>query len=59
MKIEKLTPWIPLMIAAGYFLFLAATWANFIRNSKTIQERLDTVLGRLENGVKPNDSDSV
>jgi hypothetical protein len=25
---KKIGPWIPLMIAAGYFIFLIATWAK-------------------------------
>ena len=25
---KKIGPWIPLLIAAGYFIFLIATWAK-------------------------------
>jgi hypothetical protein len=38
MKIEKLTPWLPLLIAAGYFLFLVATWQRFIMTDTKVKE---------------------
>lgn len=50
MKIEKLTPWIPLIIAAGYFLFLVATWQKFTVNLKAADERFDQMLKKLEPG---------
>jgi len=30
----KVTPWIPLMIAAGYFLFLVATYVKVVSQLK-------------------------
>lgn len=43
MKIEKLTPWLPLAIVAGYFLFLVATWQRFVMDSKRINDLLAKV----------------
>lgn len=36
MNIEKLTPWIPLLIAAGYFVFLIATYVKMIPSIQKI-----------------------
>jgi hypothetical protein len=50
--LAKVAPWIPLMIAAGYFLFLVATWQRFTTNLKAADERFDQMLAKLENGGK-------
>lgn len=35
---EHITKWLPLLIAAGYFLFLIATWQRFIMTDAKIKE---------------------
>jgi hypothetical protein len=49
----KIAPWIPLLIAAGYFLFLVATWTRFTTNLKAADERFDEMLKKLEANGKP------
>ena len=50
--LAKIAPWVPLMIAAGYFLFLVATWQKFTTNLKASDERFDAMLTKLQNGGK-------
>lgn len=53
MKLEKITPWIPLLIAAGYFLFLIKTWQAFTVNMKAADQRFDDMLKKLYPEPKP------
>jgi hypothetical protein len=48
--LKKLTPWVPLMIAAGYFLFLVMTWNTLTVNLKAADARFDAMLAKLEKG---------
>ncbi len=48
----KIAPWRPLMIAAGYFLFLVATWQRFTINLKASDERFDAMLKKLQGEEK-------
>lgn len=40
-KLRKLLPWIPLLIAAGYFMFLIGTWQRFTASQQRNQELFD------------------
>jgi hypothetical protein len=42
--LKRISPWIPLLIAAGYFVFLIATWQQFITNQKKIDDIIAKVL---------------
>lgn len=46
--VVKITPWIPLMIAAGYFLFLIMTWQSMLVNMKASDARFDAMLKKFE-----------
>ena len=50
--LAKIAPWVPLMIAAGYFLFLVMTWQKFVINLKASDQRFDEMLAKLQNGGK-------
>lgn len=52
--ITKLTPWLPLMIVAGYFLFLIATWMKY---NTTIKLATEPVCKAVE-VVKPTGTDT-
>lgn len=60
MDIKKLTPWIPLAIAAGYFLFLTATWYQFIQSRKQVMETFDAAVEEwLRTKPKPEADDAA
>lgn len=46
--LKKITPWIPLMIAAGYFLFLVGSWHVMTANLKAADARFDAMIERVE-----------
>lgn len=54
MKVEKITPWVPVLIMAGYFIFLIGTWAMM---SRQIAEQHSTlqVPQPVPEGVKKDD----
>lgn len=53
-QIKKLTAWIPLLIAAGYFAFLIATWYEFIQTRRATMESFDSAVEEwLRNKDKP------
>jgi hypothetical protein len=55
-KIEKLAPWIPVVIAAGYFLFLVMSWQAYVTNMRANNAKLDEALNRLAPIPKADDS---
>lgn len=44
---KKIGVWVPLLIAAGYFIFLIATWQKFTVNMKAADERFDQMLKKM------------
>lgn len=54
--LKRITPWIPFFIAAGYFLFLVATWQRFIVNMDQNNRKLDDLIEKLS-PVSPTESD--
>jgi hypothetical protein len=48
--LKKVSAWLPLAIAAGYFLFLIATWQRFLLNNKAIDDRFNKFLAEMEKG---------
>jgi hypothetical protein len=48
--LKKVSAWLPLFIAAGYFLFLVATWQQFLTANKAIDERFNKFLAEVEKG---------
>jgi hypothetical protein len=51
MNVEKLMQWAPLLLVAGYFLFLVATWQKFL----STQLRINEVLAELRSNVATDD----
>jgi hypothetical protein len=41
---SKLMPWVPLMIAAGYFLYLTLSWQRYTNFLEDIEKRIDARL---------------
>lgn len=43
----KVAPWLMLMIAAGYFVFLLATWHQFQNDRLVRDEKINELLDRI------------
>lgn len=54
-QLAKYLRWVPLAIAAGYFVFLIATWSQFIRSQNELRSRFDE---ELEKWMAAKKSDS-
>jgi hypothetical protein len=39
--LRKITPWLPVLIVAGYFIFLVATWQRYILTNREIMKHLE------------------
>lgn len=43
-KLARIAKWLPLLIAAGYFTFLIATWYEYIQSRKASMESFDRAI---------------
>lgn len=50
--VKRIGPFVPLLIAAGYFIFLIATWQTFVNESAMRKAKIDEILDQL----KPKES---
>lgn len=57
-KLKAMLKWIPLAIAAGYFLFLIATWQQFLKQQARNKDQFDQALDAWmrERNAKPDES---
>jgi hypothetical protein len=51
---RKISPWVPLLIAAGYFLFLVATWAKM---SQTWAAQVNRLKEQVKDEPAPGNPD--
>jgi hypothetical protein len=53
--VKRVGPFVPLLIAAGYFIFLVGTWSRFLAFQQTLTEKFDQRLDALTiKDVDPN-----
>lgn len=43
-SLTRVAKWLPLLIAAGYFAFLIATWYEYIQSRKASMEAFDKAI---------------
>lgn len=54
MKLEKVVKFLPLAIAAAYFMFLVGTWMRFLRTQAEMKAKIDKALDEwLAQQAKP------
>jgi hypothetical protein len=53
--VKRVGPFVPLLIAAGYFIFLIGTWSKFLAFQQTLTDKFDQRLEALTlKDVDPN-----
>lgn len=57
-KLKAMLKWIPLAIAAGYFLFLIATWQQFLKAQAQNKDYFEQAVDKWmrERNAKPDES---
>lgn len=50
---KKAGPWVPLLIAAGYFVFLITMWQAFVNEQSIRRTKFDDVLDQLNKLTAP------
>lgn len=56
-KLARYLRWVPLAIAAGYFVFLIATWSQFIRGQQEMRSKFDEELDKWMKEKRATGSD--
>lgn len=42
--LKKITPWLPVAIAAGYFMFLVMSWKKYITLTDTFEAKFEKIV---------------
>lgn len=53
--VKKAGPWVPLLIAAGYFVFLIMMWQAFVNEQSVRRTKFDEILDRLNDQAPKTD----